>query len=66
CTQRRQLAELFSTAVDASKTGEVIRIPPHLKPPQPQTQLLTQTPPSTTTNELDANEKTKEFVWVKM
>lgn len=33
-TQCRRLAQLFSAAVDAPKTGENIRIPPDLKPPQ--------------------------------
>ncbi|CAF1510842.1 unnamed protein product, partial [Didymodactylos carnosus] len=60
CTQCRQLAELFSTAIDAPKTGEIVRIPPHLRLPQ-----LDTTDSSITDNSQSDNNK-KEFVWIKM
>lgn len=34
--QCRRLAQLFSEAVDAPKTGQKIHIPPELKPPRQQ------------------------------
>jgi hypothetical protein len=37
-TQCRRLAELFSEAVDAPKTGQKIRIPSELKPPRKEEQ----------------------------
>lgn len=50
--QCRRLAELFSVAVDAPKTGEKVRIPAELRPPR--------------TNELQSNVNENKFVWMKM
>ena len=38
--QCRRLAELFSEAVDAPKTGQRVRIPPELRPPKQQEQPI--------------------------
>jgi hypothetical protein len=63
--QCRRLAELFSAAVDAPKTGEKIRIPPELRPPRPEAQQDRNQATITATDQQNAIEK-KEFVWMKM
>ena len=52
--QCRRLAELFSQAVDAPKTGQQIRIPPELKSPR------------TIDTNNNNNIQEKEFIWMKM
>ncbi|CAF3472132.1 unnamed protein product [Rotaria socialis] len=71
--QCRRLAELFSEAVDAPKTGQKIRIPVELKPPRKEEQQLpneiSSIQSSQDNSQSNASNKTiekKEFVWIKM
>ncbi|CAF1514128.1 unnamed protein product [Adineta ricciae] len=57
--QCRRLAELFSQAVDAPKTGQKIRVPAELKPPRSEESSNTTTAGSNTA-------EGKEYVWMKM
>ncbi|CAF4082548.1 unnamed protein product, partial [Rotaria sordida] len=72
-TQCRRLAELFSEAVDAPKTGQKIRIPAELKPPRKEKQQLNNETTSIETTQVNNqsnmnnnNIDKKEFVWIKM
>ena len=57
CSKCQTLGQLFSRSVDATKTGEVVVIPPHLKPPLVEDSIADTTSSST---EIHAH------VWEKM
>ncbi|CAF4884205.1 unnamed protein product [Rotaria sp. Silwood1] len=72
-TQCRRLAELFSEAVDAPKTGQKIRIPSELKPPRKEEQQLNNEMTSIETiqdnhqsNTNNNNIEKKEYIWIKL
>ncbi|CAM4843339.1 unnamed protein product, partial [Rotaria magnacalcarata] len=71
--QCRRLAELFSEAVDAPKTGQKIRIPVELKPPRKEEQqfpneisLIQSSQDNSQSNANNKNIEKKQFVWIKM
>ncbi|CAF0846345.1 unnamed protein product [Adineta steineri] len=69
--QCRRLAELFSAAVDAPKTGQKIHIPAELKPPrkeEEEEQIITiqNTEVNNQSPGENNNAKQNEFIWMKM
>lgn len=54
--QCRRLAELFSEAVDAPKTGHRVRIPSDLKPPRTESNISID----------NSQPSSNDFVWIKM
>ena len=57
----QMLGQLFSRSVDATKTGEVVPIPPHLKPPLIKGSIIDSPP-----KQGDSSSKAPIHVWEKM
>ena len=62
CEQCQTLGQLFSRSVDATKTGDVVSVPPHLVPPQePESELTTIKPHVWEIMEKQASKKKDEL-----